>query len=188
MKTIEEIEIYAKENFIPIARKEVVSFLISIIKQNNYKNILEVGSAIGYTTLQLASLPDVYVSTYEYWPPRIEICKQNINDFHLENKIDFHDYDVTLFPINQKFDLIFIDGAKAKTIKLFEFLKDNINENGIIVIDNINLEIVNQIELKNKKKKYQQIVIQTKQYFENLSSMNVKYFDIGDGLYVINNK
>ena len=43
-----------------------------------------------------------------------------------------------------------------------------------------------QIELKNKKKKYQQIVIQTKQYFENLSSMNVKYFDIGDGLYVIN--
>ena len=86
MKTIEEIEIYAKENFIPIARKEVVSFLISIIKQNNYKNILEVGSAIGYTTLQLASLPDVHVSTYEYWPPRIEICKQNIGRCFKKNK------------------------------------------------------------------------------------------------------
>lgn len=185
MKTIEELETYAKENYIPIARRDMVSFLKQLVIDNNFKSVLEIGAAIGYTTIQLAELNDVHVTTYEYWPPRIEICKENIVDFGLQDKITFYDYDCMSKPINELYDLIFIDGAKKKTIQLFEFLKNNIKDNGIIIVDNIDLEIVNQIELVNKKKKYQRIVEETKEYFKSVPGYKVEYKHIGDGIYYI---
>ena len=42
MKTIEELEIFAKDNYVPIARRDVVAFLSKLIKDNNYKSILEI--------------------------------------------------------------------------------------------------------------------------------------------------
>ena len=188
MHTIEELEQYAKENYIPIARREMVSFLKQTIIDRGFASVLEIGAAIGYTTIQLAMLPNVHVTTYEYWPPRIEVCKENIKDFRVEDKITFYDYDCMAKPINELYDLIFIDGAKAKTIQLFEFLKNNVKDDGVIIIDNIDLEIVNQIELVNKKKKYQRIVEETKQYFKNVPGYDVEYKHIGDGIYYISKK
>ena len=66
MKTFEEIEKYAKEKFVPIARKDFVEFFKNLIIENNYHEILEIGSAIGYTTIHLALLENVYVTTIEY--------------------------------------------------------------------------------------------------------------------------
>ena len=64
MKTFEELEKYAKENYIPIARKAVVEYIVNTIKENNYKSILEIGTAIAYTSIHIAQIPNIFLTTY----------------------------------------------------------------------------------------------------------------------------
>ena len=120
MKTFEEIEAYAAKHFVPIARKDFVEYFKNLIKENNYHEVLEIGSAIGYTTCHLALMDDVYVTTIEYNTERHNLCVENINDMNVSHKVlAIHDDALEVF-ISQKFDVIFIDAAKAKNIKFFE--------------------------------------------------------------------
>ena len=66
MKTIEELEQFAKDNYVPIARKDVVRFLQNLIKENGYTNVLEIGTAIGYTSISLALVSqNIRITTVE---------------------------------------------------------------------------------------------------------------------------
>ena len=87
MKTFLEIEEYAKKHFVPIARKDFVEYFKNLIIENNYTDILEIGSAIGYTTVNLALLENVYVTTIEYNTERYNLCLENIKDFNVEDKV-----------------------------------------------------------------------------------------------------
>ena len=87
MKTFLEIEEYAKKHFVPIARKDFVEYFKNLIIENNYTDILEIGSAIGYTTINLALLENVYVTTIEYNTERYNLCVENIKDFNVEDKV-----------------------------------------------------------------------------------------------------
>ena len=51
-----EMENYAKEKNVPIIEKESIAFIMKYIKSNNIKNILEIGSAIGYSAILMASI------------------------------------------------------------------------------------------------------------------------------------
>lgn len=188
MNTIDEIEIYAKEHYVPIARKELVSFLLQLVKDNNFKKVLECGSGIGYTSIQLALLDNVHVDTFEYYLPRYDICKRNIKEFNLENKINLSSENILNAKLDNDYDLIFIDGAKKHTIELFNFLKTKIKNNGIIVVDNIDLKVVDKIEINKKRIKYQRVVEETKKFFSNITDYDVTYMPIGDGIYYIKNK
>ena len=62
---IEELEEYAKENNIPIMQKDGIDFLTNYIKENNIKNILEIGSAIGYSAIKMTLVDnDIKVTNY----------------------------------------------------------------------------------------------------------------------------
>jgi len=52
---IVEMETYAKEKNVPIIEKDSIAFIMKYIKANNIKNILEIGSAIGYSAILMAS-------------------------------------------------------------------------------------------------------------------------------------
>ena len=51
---IENIEKYAKENKVPIMLPDGIEYLCNYIKENNIKNILEIGTAIGYSAIKMA--------------------------------------------------------------------------------------------------------------------------------------
>ena len=90
MKTIEELEKYAQENYIPIARKQTTEFMVNLIKENNYKSFFELGTAIGYTSILLkTTFPNLKVLTIEYNLKRANIAKTNFIEFGLEYEIDF---------------------------------------------------------------------------------------------------
>lgn len=185
MKTFEELEKYAKENYIPIARHAVVEYIVNTIKGNNYKSILEIGTAIAYTSIHIAQIPNVFLTTYEYDNSRFIIAKQNINDFNVEDKIRLINDNCLYFEDNTTYDLMFIDGAKKHTIEIYEKYKNKLNKGGTIIIDNIDLKVTNQIESEKKKIKYQHIAEETKEYFENVKDFSVTYLDIGDGLIIL---
>ena len=188
MKTFKEIEEYAAKNFVPIARKDFVEYFKELIIKNNYHDILEIGSAIGYTTVNLALLENVYVTTIEYNTERYNLCMENIKDFNVENKVvAIHDDALEVF-ISQKFDVIFIDAAKAKNIKFFEKYSVNLKENGLIFIDNIELNDFKKNVSPKKAKFYEGKINELKEYLASLSDYIVSYLQIGDGIAVLKRK
>ena len=188
MKTFKEIEEYAAKNFVPIARKDFVEFFKDLIIKNNFHDILEIGSAIGYTTVNLALLENVYVTTIEYNDARYELCMENIKDFNVEDKVlAIHDDALNVF-ISQKFDVIFIDAAKAKNIKFFEKYEINLKENGIIIIDNIELNDFKKNVSPKKAKFYEGKINELNEYLASLTNYDVCYSEIGDGIAILKKK
>ncbi len=185
MKTIEEMEIFAKENFIPIARKDFITFLKDLIIKRKYHNILEIGSAIGYTAISLALLDDVYVTTIEHDLQRYQQCMVNITDFSLNSKINAIYDDALKVSLSSKYDVIFIDAAKAKNILFFEKFQNNLEDNGVIIIDNMNLNDFKKVASLKKIAFYENKIFELKEYLNNLKKFKVSYLDIGDGIAFI---
>ena len=111
---IVEMEDYAQEKNVPIIEKKSIAFIMKYIKDNNVKNILEIGSAIGYSAILMASAKeDAFVTTIERDEERYMECLKNVKKCGLDKKINvvFQDaLDVNLSE-DLKYDLIFIDAA-----------------------------------------------------------------------------
>ena len=91
MKTIKELEDYAQENRIPIMQQEGMDFLCTFIAEHDCKNILEIGSAIGYSAIRTAlANPQSKIITLERDEERYRMAIENIHDFHLEDQIEIH--------------------------------------------------------------------------------------------------
>lgn len=187
MHSIEELEKYAKENYIPIARKQTTEFMVNLIKENNYKSFFEVGTAIGYTSIILAtSFPHLDILTIEHNLNRASIAKKNFQDFNLESKINFVIDDAVLFETNKKFDLIFIDAAKMRNHFFLDKFSKNVNINGTIIVDNMNLDDLWVNANKKKKEKYDLANKEFKEYISTLTDYKINIYDeVGDGIAVL---
>lgn len=138
MDEISQIKEYAKKNSIPIVMDKGGEFICRTIVDRGCKKILEIGSAIGYSAINFASLADdIYVRTIEIDIDRYIRAVDNIKKCGLENRIKITHEDALFADIDEKFDLIFIDAAKAQYEKFFEKFKHNLSDNGVIITDNL---------------------------------------------------
>lgn len=192
MVHIRVIEEYAKENKIPIMMPDGIDFLTNYIKENNIKTILEIGSAIGYSAIKMALVDEnITVTTIERDLNRYNEAVKNINDFKLNNQIKIINADALEYETNEKFDLIFIDAAKAQYIKFFEKYKRNLKQAGTIISDNLEFHgLVKQAEeIQNRNTK--QLVNKIKKYIEFLENNNefkTEFITIGDGIGISTRK
>ena len=182
-----EIEEYAKKYNIPIMQKDGIEFLINFIKKNNIKNILEIGTAIGYSAIKMANISDdINITSIERDEIRYKEAVKNINKFNLNNRIKLINDDAFNVELNDKFDLIFIDAAKAQSIKFFTKFEKNLNDNKYIITDNINFHgLVGSNEKMSRNLK--QLVRKISDYVDFLKNNNnyiTKFYDIGDGISV----
>ena len=170
---IEDLENYALINNIPIMQKDGIEFLTRYIKDNNIKNILEIGSAIGYSAIKMA-LVDKYikVTTIERDTLRYNIAVDNINKFNLSDRINIINDDALNIELNGKYDLIFIDAAKSQYIKFFEKFEKNLNTNGVIVSDNLSFHGLVEDESKTNNRNTKQLVRKIRKYIEYLKNNN----------------
>lgn len=189
-----EMESYAAENNVPIIEKKSIAYIMKYIKANNIKSILEIGSAIGYSTILMASADaNIHVTTIERDETRYMECLKNVKDCNMESKINvvYQDaLDVNL-DSNLKFDLIFIDAAKGQYTKFFEKFKYFLKNDGVIITDNINFHGYvghsDEIESSNLKalvKKIEGYV----DFLQNNVEFETEFLQIGDGLSVSRRK
>ena len=137
---LKEIEKYAEENSVPIIEKNSIAFIMKYIQDNNVKNILEIGSAIGYSAILMASAKDdVYVTTIERDEKRYLECVKNIKECGLDKKINVALQDALELniPVEAKYDLIFIDAAKGQYTRFFEKYQYFLKDTGVIITDNL---------------------------------------------------
>ena len=135
---IKEIKEYAIENKIPIMRQDGIDFLTTFIIKHQIKNVLELGTAIGYSAIMMTLCsPNLKVTTIERDEERYLEAIKNVKKLDLEDRITLVFNDALKTKIEGKYDLIFIDAAKAQSIKFFELFERNLNEGGFIITDNM---------------------------------------------------
>jgi len=185
-----EMEDYAQEKNVPIIEKKSIAFIMKYIKDNNVKNILEIGSAIGYSAILMASSKeDTVVTTIERDEERYMECLKNVKKCGLDKKINvvFQDaLDVNLSE-EVKYDLIFIDAAKGQYQRFFEKYKYFLKPNGAIITDNLKFHGYVGKSEKIDSKNLKALVSKIEGYIEFLKEneeFDTTFYDIGDGLSV----
>lgn len=185
---LEKIEKYAKENNIPIMEKEGIDFLTNYIKENNIKSILEIGSAIGYSAIRFCLVSDdINVTTIERDINRYNEALKNINNFDLNKRICIINDDAFNVNLKEKYDLIFIDAAKAQYIKFFEKFKINLKKDGVIISDNLKFHGLVDGNDENLSRNVKGLVIKLRNYInflENNEEFETIFYNIGDGIGV----
>lgn len=130
---------YADQNNVPIILNDSLEYLIEYIKKNDIKNVLEIGTAIGYSAIMMAlSKNDLTITTIERDEKRYLEAIKNIKKASLEDRITLIYSDAEEVNIDETFDLIFIDASKSQNIKFFEKFSKNLSSKGTIITDNIN--------------------------------------------------
>lgn len=187
---IQAMEKYAVENNVPIIEKQSIAFIMRYIQEHNVKNILEIGSAIGYSTILMASSKDdVYVTTIERDETRYMECLKNVKNCEMDRKINVVYQDALEVNLSKdnKYDLIFIDAAKGQYTKFFEKFKYFLSDKGAIITDNIKFhgyvghsEDIESGNLKSLVKKIEGYI----DFLKNNDEFKTEFYDIGDGLSV----
>lgn len=181
------LEKYAKKYDIPIMQKDGIQFLTNFIKDNNIKNILEIGTAIGYSAIKMALVDNnINIVSIERDEDRYNKAVKNVKKFKLNDRIKIIKDDAFNVELNDKFDLIFIDAAKAQSIKFFNKFEKNLNKNKYIITDNLKFHgLVESDEILSKN--LRQLVKKIKDYIQFLKENNnyeTTFYDIGDGISV----
>lgn len=188
MVRISELEEYAKEYNIPIMMEDGIEFLCDYIKKNNIKRILEIGTAIGYSAIKMASIDkDIKITTIERDKDRYSLALKNISDFKLEEQIDAILDDALNVDLSDKYDLIFIDAAKGQYINFFEKFKTNLKNNGVIISDNLSFHGLVEGDWSTLTRNVRGLVRKIKNYKDFLDEnkeFKTDYYDIGDGIGV----
>ena len=185
-----EMEKYAIDNNVPIIEKKSIMHIMKYIKEHNVLSVLEIGSAIGYSAILMASsTKDVTVTTIERDEVRYMECLKNVKKCGMEKKINVVFQDALELNLSEDlcYDLIFIDAAKGQYTKFFEKYKHFLNPGGAIITDNIKFHGYVGESSKLDKGNLKSLVEKIENYIDflkNNTEFDTKFIDVGDGLAI----
>ena len=140
---LREIEDLSKRTYLPIIGPVGRKYLVDTVRRFNVKNVLEVGTLIGYSAILLVGhLPqDGRVVTIERNPESARLAEENIRRAGLADRIELHIGDaLTVIPgINDKFDMVFLDAAKDEYLKYLELSENKLERGGVVFADNVKM-------------------------------------------------
>ena len=138
---LDAIEKEALDTYVPIIRKEMQSFLKLLLAMQRPARILEVGAAIGFSSILMAEYaPEgCEITTIENYDKRIPIARENIRRAGKEQQITLLEGDAAdiLPTLQEPFDLIFMDAAKGQYIHFMPEVLRLLAPNGVLVSDNV---------------------------------------------------
>lgn len=139
---LDTIEKKAIEDGVPIIRSETAALLRSLTAALRPENILEIGTAVGYSALQMCQVmpANCHITTIEKYEKRIPEAKENFRKAGEESRISFleGDADMWLKELKGKqFDLVFMDAAKGQYLNWLPLLLDLMPVGAVLISDNV---------------------------------------------------
>lgn len=138
---LEELEQAALETGVPVIRREMQSFIKTLLAMKKPKRILEVGTAIGFSTLLMCEYgpSDLKITTIENYEKRIPIAKENFKKAGREEQITLLKGDAgeILKTLSETYDFIFMDAAKGQYINWLPDVLRLMEKGSVLVSDNV---------------------------------------------------
>lgn len=182
---------YAQENHISIVEPEVGHLLNMMVHLIKAKDILEIGTAIGYSTISMARAlgDDGQITTIEILERRGNVAKENFIKAGVSGKIQsiIGDARVIVPDLAQSYDLIFLDAAKGQYGEFLNIAQRILKPNGLIIADNV---FINGwvIDLKYPDRRKKTMVYWMKGFLEDLKTdpnYQCSVLPLGDGVALI---
>ncbi|MCY6484038.1 O-methyltransferase [Clostridium aestuarii] len=187
---LKELQEFAERENVPIVQKEVGNFLRFIVTTQRPKKILELGTAIGYSSIlmNLASNGKSEITTIERDEKMISIAKKNISNHGLDKKIKLIEGECleVLEKIEDKYDMVFMDAGKGHYNHFLPHCLRLLNQDGIIVADNVLFRGMVASDKLIKRRKIT-IVKRMRNYLELVSkdkNLITSVIPMGDGIAV----
>lgn len=179
---MKQLKITALSHHIPILSDEGILFIKDQIKQRNIKTMLEIGTAIGYSSIAFSN--DVLsITTLERDESLYLMALENIKAYHKDNikaiLVDALDYEP-----DQTYDLIFIDAAKAQYERFFNKYKNYLNKDGVIICDNLNFHHLNKKDVSKGTRNLLKKLEKFKTFLKTNNEFETFFTNIGDGMSV----
>ncbi len=191
--TIKQMKEYADKYNVPIITDEGIEYIKDYIEKNAVRKILEIGTAIGYSAIMMALCDsDIEVTTIERDEKRYLEAIKNVKKLNLERRINLIYNDAFQVNLTDKYDLIFIDAAKAQNTKFFEKFAANLSDKGVIITDNLSFHgLVAKSDDEIESRNLRALVRKIRDYIaflQNNKDYETEFLDIGDGIAVSRKK
>lgn len=190
-----EMEDYAKENQVPIMELVGIEALLQLLRIQDSKKILEVGTAIGYSALRMAeALPNASVVTIERDLERIQVAEEYMGRSKHGEQILLIKGDALeveeLVREQAPYDAIFVDAAKGQYKKFFEIYSKYLTDDGIIITDNVLFKgLVTQSEIESKRiRNLVKKIDSFNQWLMNHNDYHTVILPVGDGIAISKKK
>ena len=138
---LENLYLEAVKNDVPVIRREMQSFLKTFLLIARPKNILEVGTAVGFSAILMAQYAPhpCFITTIENYEKRILEARKNIPASGHGDKIKLIEGDAleVLKTLDRPYDFIFMDAAKGQYINFLPDIKALMKPGSILISDNV---------------------------------------------------
>ncbi|SEJ06447.1 Predicted O-methyltransferase YrrM [Propionispira arboris] len=187
---LREMEEYAVVHHVPIINVKGKAFLIETVAAKRPHRVLEIGTAIGYSSLLIAenSADDIQITTLELNEERAATARKFINHSRYSEQITIllGDAAVNIDTLQDVYDLVFIDAAKGQYLTYFNKILPHLAADGVVVADNVLFRGYVRSSEKPPRR-YKTIVTRLKKYIEiveNHPEFETVIHEQGDGLAV----
>ncbi|MDD7220118.1 MAG: O-methyltransferase [Clostridia bacterium] len=188
---LEELEEYAIRERVPVIRREMQSFLKMFLALKQPERILEVGTAIGFSTLLMCEYgpKNLEITTIENYEKRIPIARENFRKAGRQDQITLIQGDAgeVLGELDGTFDMIFMDAAKGQYIHWLNDVLRLMKKGSVLISDNVLQEgdIIESHYLVERRKRT--IYKRMREYLYELKhnpSLVTSILPLGDGVAV----
>ena len=186
---LNKIKEEALNEHIPIIMDDTLQEIEKRMNQNKPTKILEIGTAVGYSAICFSKFlsNQGFIDTIEKDEQRAKEAEENIKTMNLEGKINIYEGDaVEILPtLNQTYDMIFIDAAKAKYPIFLEESLRMLAPDGILFADNILYK--GYVMGDYNKHKQRTAVRKLREYIAKTTEnpdLETEILEVGDGLAI----
>ena len=186
-KVMKELEFEAETYNIPIIRKSERQLLFKTVYENKPKRILEIGTAIGFSALLMATAnDDAIIDTVEKDTKRFERAKKAIEDANMTERINCisGDADKVISELSGNYDFVYLDGPKGQYLNHLKKIEKILSEKAVIVADNVLFKgLVKSGEYPPHR--YRTIVVRLREYLEYVNrEYSTIIYEEGDGMAI----
>lgn len=140
---LRELEKEAVQTEVPVIRRATQSFLQFWLRMMRPENILEIGTAVGFSSMLMSeAVPQSAITTIEKVPMRLEAARRNFRRFGKEKRIRLIEGDAAvvlqeLVECGAEFDFIFMDAAKGQYMNFLPAIEKLLTAEGVLITDNV---------------------------------------------------
>ncbi len=187
-----------EEKHVPIILKDAEELILNTIRMKKPKEILEIGTAVGYSAICFATAaPYVNITTLELREATVEKANRNIKDFGFQDRIQVIQGDgrETLLRLKEElsqgerapFDMVFIDGAKGHYMEFWEKIQSLIAAEAVVISDNVLYKAITASDRFLTLRRNGTIMRRMREYLTHITSLEhvtTCVLPVGDGLAI----